>query len=122
VRRLISLFSPPNRRPFGHLLKLQEAFADGAKKAGPGAPKKAAEKVMPVLHKLMAKTLTEDDKGEISLLGTMIQQVGGINHDDIDQGDDHFTFNKIRFNDKGAVSVFRQVYTRGCHWFSRVLA
>lgn len=51
------------------------------------------DKIMPVFHKLMAKHLVEDEKGDITLVGTIIQQVCGLhfsNPDDTDKGRSEF--------------------------------
>eukprot|EP00729_Bicosta_minor_P010757 gene10757-31660_t len=73
---------------------------------------KGKDRHLPVFHKFMAKYLSEDSEGGISMIGTMIQQVAGANNafkvvaaeDDGDAA--HFKFDKFRVNDASAGKFF----------------
>eukprot|EP00729_Bicosta_minor_P010057 gene10057-8209_t len=59
---------------------------------------------LPVIHKFMAKFLEEDEKGDISLIGTIIQQVAGMNKTSTNLAtgeptSETYKFDKFRLND-----------------------
>jgi len=84
---------------------MYDGLSLGLWKEGQQQIQKGPDAHLPVLHKLMAKHLVEDEKGDIFLVGTIVQAVAGISDDTtvvVDGTEQKYTFRKFRLNDVSA--------------------